>query len=137
MNMSVSVVRYIALLALSQFLLVAASASDSDLAGEYESKGTSPGGGTYTAEATITKRSDVYDVEWIVSNGEKYSGIGILVDGKLAVGYRRQSPDDPTFREDGVIVYRIDNSGDALKLEGTFAQRWFSSPETETLTKKP
>ncbi|MBX7054900.1 MAG: hypothetical protein K1X36_08085 [Pyrinomonadaceae bacterium] len=78
-----------------------------DIAGKYDAVGTNPdGGGEYKAELTVTKRDDVYQFSW-VSGKSSYDGVGVLMDGEVAVSYT----DGPDGKGCGVVLYKIAADG--------------------------
>jgi hypothetical protein len=100
-----------------------------DITGYYTCKGQEAAGKSYTGIAAITKKSDIYLVQWMVGSGSGFSGIGIRQGNNLAVSWSLQS-ERGTVR--GVNLYRIETGP---RLVG----RWATLPgpgvmQTETLT---
>lgn len=103
--------------ALLAVALLAASAAADDpkdspprIAGTYDAAGTGAGGKRYTATVKIEKQGDVYAVEYVVSEREKYAGIGLLTGRVLSVAWLNQ-------RAVGVLVYTVEK-------DGTLSGRW-------------
>lgn len=66
-----------------------------------------PNGNPYEGTLTISKIGNAYDVDWKTSAGN-YSGIGLLVNGKLLVGYGINSAY-------GIVVYRANPAQQRLE----------------------
>jgi hypothetical protein len=100
-----------------------------DISGYYSCKGMEAGGKTYSGVAVISKKNEVYIVQWMVGGGSGFTGIGIRQGDTLAASWAMPT-DKGIIR--GVNVYRIE-SGPRL------VGRWASAPgpgviQTETLT---
>lgn len=86
-----------------------------------------PNGKSYNGSLNIAKIGKAFDVDWKTSAGN-YSGIGLLVDGKLFVGYGINSAY-------GVVVYKTNST--AQRLEGTWTTSQMNGKTgTEILTGK-
>jgi|GEM_PF-702488 len=72
--------------------------------GDYKIKGTSENT-PYEGTLTITKRGEVYQLSWYLSNSEHYNGVGILNDGILCVSYI--NVDLGSF---GTAMYKVDKN---------------------------
>ena len=48
-----------------------------DISGYYTCRGLESGGKTYSGVAVISKKADVYLVQWMVGGGSTFTGIGI------------------------------------------------------------
>lgn len=85
----------------------------SGLSGSYQVlEGKTPSGAKYTGNVTITKTADqLYAVDWRLSNGS-YTGVGILEDDVLVVGYGSGG------QGAGVVSYRV--------ASGAWTGRWAS-----------
>ena len=100
---------------------ISARAADAgDLTGNYRCKGSN-----YEGTVTISTQGDAYRVNWVIGAREKYSGVGLVQDGVLAVAYYG--------RAQGIVAYRIE-------ADGQLVGRWtmFDKPgavSVETLTK--
>jgi hypothetical protein len=82
-------------------------AADDPFAGRFTVAGVNPDGeGRYTGSLTIKRNDEVYDVSWTIGNGQTLSGVGVVVDGKLSVGYWAS---DKSWT--GVVVYRARPDG--------------------------
>ena len=115
-------------LALLLLVLALPAAAKSAFSGSYAVNGVNPGVGAYSGTLTITARGEVYDVYWTIANAQ-YSGIGIVVNDTLSVGY---SAADHSWL--GVIAYRKKADG---SLEGHWAvQGRQGPPGTETAVRK-
>ncbi|MFO0865051.1 MAG: hypothetical protein U0744_10435 [Gemmataceae bacterium] len=100
-----------------------------DLDGYYTCKGMELGGKTYSGICVITKKNEVYLVQWMVGVGSTFSGLGIRQGNNLAVSWTLPS-EKGIVR--GVNLYRIEPGP---RLTG----RWATLPgpgmmQSETLT---
>lgn len=78
-----------------------------EIEGKYDTVGTNPnGGGEYKSELTVTKRDDVYQFSW-VSGKNSYDGVGVMMDGEVAVSFT----DGPNGKGCGVVLYKISSDG--------------------------
>jgi hypothetical protein len=86
-------------------LALAATAAD-DPAGEYAAFGRDPRTrANYGYGVEIVKQGDVYKVTWSQDGGRLYDGVGVVLNGRLCVGYA-----GPVGY--GVSVYKIQPGGD-------------------------
>lgn len=100
-----------------------------DISGYYICKGQESGGKTYNGVAVISKKGDVYVVQWMVGGGSTFTGIGIRQGGTFATSWALGG-DKGLLR--GVNLYRIEPGP---RLVG----RWATLPgggvmQSETLT---
>jgi len=100
-----------------------------EISGYYVCKGQEAAGKNYTGVAVITKKADIYIVQWMVGTGSGFSGIGIRQGSTLAVSWTLQNANGMVR---GVNLYRIDSGP---RLTG----RWATLPgpgvmQSETLT---
>ena len=100
-----------------------------EISGYYTCKGQEAGGKTYSGVAVITKKADVYIVQWMIGSGSTFSGIGIRQGNTLAVSWA--IPNERGMIR-GVNMYRIETGP---RLVG----RWATVPgpgvlQSETLT---
>jgi len=100
-----------------------------EISGYYVCKGQEAAGKNYTGVAVITKKADIYIVQWMVGTGSGFSGIGIRQGNTLAVSWTLQNANGMVR---GVNLYRIDSGP---RLTG----RWATLPgpgvmQSETLT---
>ena len=100
-----------------------------DISGYYNCKGQEAGGKKYSGIAVITKKSEVYLVQWMIGTGSTFSGIGIRQGNTLAVSWTLPA-ERGVVR--GVNLYRIEAGP---RLNG----RWATVPgpgvmQSETLT---
>ena len=108
----------------------AASVDDvAEITGYYTCKGQEAGGKTYSGVAVITKKGDVYLVQWMIGTGSTFSGLGIRQGNTLAVSWA--IPNERGLIR-GVNLYRIEPGP---RLNG----RWATVPgpgvlQSETLT---
>jgi hypothetical protein len=103
-----------------------------DISGYYTCKGMEAGGKAYSGVAAITRRGDVYVVQWMVGSGSTFSGIGIRQGNSFSASWAIPS-DKGLVR--GVNVYRVETTSIGPRLQG----RWASMPgpgalQNETLT---
>ena len=100
-----------------------------DLTGYYTCRGEEANGKKYSGIAVISKKNDVYVVQWVVGAGAPFTGIGVRQGDTLAASWA-MSTDKGVVR--GVNLYRIEAGP---RLTG----RWATLPgngvtQTETLT---
>jgi hypothetical protein len=136
---------YTTLLAATAFLLTAANRPDggkigdrpdtfkvkevTDISGYYACSGKEGLGKTYNGVAVITKKNDVYLVQWIIGTGGAFFGIGLRQGDTLSCSWA--IPGDKGVVR-GINVYRIETGP---RLVG----RWSAFPgdgsiRSETLT---
>jgi len=100
----------------------------SEIAGKYAATGKNAnGGGNYEADLTVTKRDSVYQFSWD-SKGNKYDGVGVLTDNKVAVSYTSGTNGEGC----GVVLYKINPDG---SLDGTAGYWGNNDKETERATR--
>ncbi len=92
-----------------------------DISGYYTCKGQEAGGKNYSGIVVLTKKNDVYVVQWIVGGGANFTGIGIRQGSTLAASWTLPS-ERGTVR--GVNLYRIESTSNGPRLSG----RWASLP---------
>ena len=100
-----------------------------DLSGYYTCKGQEAGGKAYSGICLVSKKNDVYIVQWMVGGGAAFSGIGIRQGSNFAVSWTLPG-DKGVIR--GINLYRVETGP---RLTG----RWASVPgpgvmQSETLT---
>lgn len=100
-----------------------------DLSGYYSCSGSEGIGKSYKGVATITKKGDIYVVQWMVGTGSAFYGVGIQQGNNLACSWA--IPGDKGIVR-GVNLYRIEPGP---RLVG----RWAAIPgdgsmRSETLT---
>ena len=103
-----------------------------DLSGYYSCKGQEAGGKNYTGVVFLTKKNDVYLIQWTVGGGSNFAGIAIRQGTTLAASW--SIPSDRGIVR-GVNLYRIEAGANGPRLVG----RWASVPgpgvqQSETLT---
>ncbi len=103
-----------------------------DISGYYTCKGLEVGGKSYNGVTVISRKGDVYVVQWMVGTGSTFTGIGIRQGNTLAASWAL--PGERGLVR-GVNVYRIETSSAGPRLVG----RWASMPgngalQSETLT---
>ena len=95
-------------------------AAEADLSGYYTCKGQEAGGKNYSGVCVLTKKSDVYLVQWIIGT-TSYSGVALRQGDNLAASWA-------IVTEKGVIrgvnLYRIEGTSAGPRLTG----RWTSLP---------
>ncbi len=101
-----------------------------DISGYYTCKGSEGLGKNYSGIAVITKKRDVYLIQWVIGAGGGYFGVGIRQGDTLAASWA--IPGDKGGVVRGVNLYRIEPGP---RLIG----RWTAIPgdgavKTETLT---
>ena len=104
-----------------------------DLSGYYTCKGQEAGGKAYTGIVVMTKKNDVYVIQWIVGGGANFSGIAIRQGTTLAASWSIPNQNGALVR--GVNMYRVESTTSGPRLIG----RWASLPgpgvqQNETLT---
>lgn len=100
-----------------------------EITGYYTCKGQEAGGKKYSGVAVVSKKGEVYLVQWMIGSGSTFSGIGIRQGNTLAVSWA--IPNERGMVR-GVNLYRIDSGP---RLNG----RWATVPgpgvlQSETLT---
>ena len=100
-----------------------------DLSGYYTCRGVEAGGKTYSGVCVITKKGDIYLVQWMVGAGSTFTGVGIRQGDTFAASWA-MAGERGLVR--GVNMYRIEQGP---RLIG----RWASMPgpgylQNETLT---
>lgn len=103
-----------------------------DISGYYTCKGQEAGGKNYTGIAVLTKKNDVYVIQWVVGGGSNFSGIAIRQGTTLAGSWAL--PNERGIVR-GINLYRIESTTNGPRLVG----RWASLPgpgvqQNETLT---
>jgi hypothetical protein len=102
----------------------------SDISGYYTCKGKEVSGKSYSGITIITRKNDVYLVQWMLSGGSTFTGVGIRQGNTLSASWAMVADKGALIR--GVNMYRIDPGP---RLSG----RWATIPgpgvvQTETLT---
>ncbi len=100
-----------------------------DISGYYTCRGLETGGKTYSGIAVISKKGDVYLIQWMVGGGSTFTGIGIRQGNALSASWAIAG-ERGLVR--GVNTYKIE-SGPRL------VGRWATLPgagnlQSETLT---
>jgi hypothetical protein len=73
--------------------------------GLWKIKGTNPAKGTYTGSLDVKKaNSEVYTLDWAITNGAKYGGLGMLRGNNFYVSWGQNI-------EYGIVVYKIEANG--------------------------
>jgi len=103
-----------------------------DISGYYTCKGQEAGGKAYTGIVVLTKKNDVYVIQWVVGGGSNFSGIAIRQGSTLSGSWAL--PNERGIIR-GINVYRIESTASGPRLVG----RWASIPgpgvqQNETLT---
>ena len=103
-----------------------------DISGYFTCKGQEAGGKSYTGIVVLTKKNDVYLIQWVVGGGSNFSGIAIRQGSNLAASWSISS-ERGLVR--GVNLYRIESTSGGPRLTG----KWASVPgpgvqQNETLT---
>ncbi len=95
-----------------------------DMTGNFTvAESANPGGGSYEGQTIISRRGDVWDVEWQLSNTPPYSGVGVRHGDVLGIGWGLGA-------DYGVAVYDLKGT----RLEGTWATKGSGdAPGTEVL----
>src|ERR1043165_79643 len=89
-----------------------------DISGYYTCKGQEAGGKNYTGIVVLTKKSDVYLIQWVVGGGSTFSGIAIRQGNNLAASW--SIPGERGIVR-GVNLYRIDSASSGPRLVGRWA----------------
>jgi hypothetical protein len=92
-----------------------------DISGFYTCKGQEAGGKNYSGIVVLTKKNDVYLIQWVVGGGSTFSGIAIRQGGNLAASW--SIPGERGIVR-GVNLYRIESASGGPRLVG----RWASVP---------
>lgn len=120
-------------LALFSVVGFAATTSVPDITGTYQCKGFDPGGNSnYANPITITKNSDIYNFQWLNSNGVPFNlGTGIFnsnIDNIVSVVF--WDPKKADFF--GTMIYEIKSDG---SLQGNWVIQGTTKIGTESCTK--
>lgn len=102
----------------------------SDISGFYTCKGKEVSGKSYSGVTVIRRQNDVYLVQWMLSGGSTFTGVGIRQGNTLSASWAMVAEKGTLVR--GVNMYKIDPGP---RLSG----RWATIPgpgivQTETLT---
>ncbi len=102
----------------------------SDISGYYTCKGVEHGGKAYSGVAVITKKGEVYVIQWVVGSASTFTGIGIRQGNSFSASWAITNDKGMVIR--GVNTYRIEPGP---RLIG----RWATLPgngvlQNETLT---
>jgi hypothetical protein len=102
-----------------------------DLSGYYICEGHEGPGKQYKGIAVITKKNDVYVVQWVIGTSPSYAGVGLRTDNTFSAGWALTMGEKNTLVR-GVNTYRIEPGP---RLVG----RWATVPgdgtiRSETLT---
>src|SRR5437870_2506795 len=92
-----------------------------DISGYYTCKGMEVGGKSYSGVAVISRKGDVYVVQWVVGSGSTFTGIGIRQGNTFAASWA--IPGERGVVR-GVNVYRVETASGGPRLSG----RWASLP---------
>jgi hypothetical protein len=103
-----------------------------DISGYYICKGAETGGKQYNGVAVISRRADVYTIQWVIGTGSTFTGIGVRQGDTFAASWAI-SGERGVVR--GVNMYRIETGSNGPRLVG----RWATMPgngalQNETLT---
>ena len=103
-----------------------------DISGYYNCKGLEVGGKQYSGLAVITRKNDVYIVQWVIGSGSTFTGLGIRQGNTFAASWA--IPGERGVIK-GINTYRIETGSNGPRLVG----RWASIPgpgalQNETLT---
>lgn len=106
--------------------------ANADLSGYYTCKGQEAGGKNYSGVCVLTKKNDVYLIQWVVGSSSTFSGIALRQGDNLSASWAIAT-DKGIIR--GTNLYRIESTPAGPRLVG----RWASLPgpgvqQTETLT---
>jgi hypothetical protein len=101
-----------------------------DISGYYTCKGKEVSGKSYSGITIIRRKSDLYLVQWMLSGGSTFTGVGIRQGNTLATSWAMVADKGTLVR--GVNMYKIETGP---RLTG----RWATIPgpgvvQTETLT---
>ncbi len=92
-----------------------------DISGYYTCKGQEAGGKSYAGVVVLSKKNDVYLIQWVVGGGNSFSGIAIRQGSQFAASWSIQS-ERGVVR--GVNLYVIEAGKSGPRLVG----RWASVP---------
>jgi len=100
-----------------------------DLSGYYTCRGEESNGKKYSGVAVVTKKNDVYLVQWMVGSGSTFTGVGVRQGTTFAASWA-MTTEKGVVR--GINLYRIEAGP---RMTG----RWATLPgngvvQTETLT---
>jgi hypothetical protein len=98
------------------------------LEGTYDAVGKNPDGKEYKGTVTISKKGDVYKLEWKVGEGT-HQGVGFMENGRLCCSWATEAAGGGIAT--GAVVYKIDKG----KLVGKWTQLGLEKVYDETLTR--
>lgn len=105
------------------FAALAATAAN-DVTGKYTCFGKQPyTGQRYGYKVEIEKAGEIYLLRWTVEENVGYSGVGVIKDGYLCVGYE-------SYISYGVAAYKIETDG---TLNGVFGLPGYKETGSEKL----
>src|SRR5436190_13119839 len=78
-----------------------------DISGYYTCKGQEAGGKNYSGMVVLTKKNDVYLIQWVVGGGSTFNGIAIRQGTNLAASW--SIPGERGIVR-GVNLYRIEST---------------------------
>ena len=93
-----------------------------DLSGYYTCKGKEAGGKEYSGIVVLSKKNEVYVMQWVVGGGSNFTGIAIRQGDQLAASWA--IPNDKGQIVRGINLYRIESTSNGPRLVG----RWASLP---------
>src|SRR5262245_26936977 len=76
-----------------------------DLSGYYTCKGQEVGGKAYSGVVVITKKNDVYVIQWMVTGGSTFTGVAIRQGDTFSASWALPN-ERGTIR--GINVYRVE-----------------------------
>src|SRR5262245_39490740 len=78
-----------------------------DLSGYYICDGTEGQDKTYKGTTVITKKNDIYVVQWVIGSGTSFTGVGVRTEEGFSAGWAMPVGDKGTLLR-GVNTYRIE-----------------------------
>lgn len=105
----------------------------SDLSGYYTCKGQELGGKSYTGVAVISKKNDVYMIQWMVGTGSTFSGVAVRQGNTFAASWAM--PGDRGIVR-GVNLYKIETGPRLVGRWATLPGPGYMQNETLIFLKK-
>ena len=93
-----------------------------DISGYYNCKGKEASGKGYTGVVILSRKGDVYMVQWVLQGGTSIVGVGIRQGASFSAAWALPKDGGITVR--GVNVYRVEGTASGPRLVG----RWASIP---------
>jgi hypothetical protein len=104
-----------------------------DLSGYYTCKGQELGGKSYTGIAVISKKNDVYLIQWVIGSGSNFTGVAVRQGNTFAASWA-MTGERGIVR--GVNLYKIETGPRLVGRWATLPGPGYMQNETLTFLKK-